>query len=478
MISRWSVTVFARDWGWLAFTLLALSLFLGTRGFTEPDEGRYAEIGREMLLNGDWLVPHLNGFQHFQKPPLLYWLTAGGMSLLGVNEWGARLPSALAALGTVLLTFAMARRLWSREIAVIAALVLVSSVQFFVLARMLTPDMLLTFWITAAIAAATFRRPWWFFACMGLGFLTKGPMALVVPLFAVTAWQRWSAPADRLKLPWGRGLLVTFGIGVSWFAALSFSDPALLDYFWKYELVQRFGSSAHGRAKPFWFFVPILLGGFLPWTVMLPAAARAAWGRVRAKTLTAEQALLLGWTIPPFIILSLSGSKLLTYVLPLFPALALAVAVRLQGRTRVAWRMAVPAVAILLGLAAFADRFHAQWRQQASVRPLARAFLAQPDAASARIFACTVRAHGWEFYTGRLASVTRKEADVVLPTTAEQSARLFKSAGDLEEAMRASSVPVYGIVRPGEWKKVFAGNGWREVARTGDFILITQPLGL
>ena len=118
--------------GWLVFVVAALFLFLGTRGLNEPDEGRYAEIAREMVVTGEWLVPHLNGFEHFQKPPLLSWFTAASIRVFGANEWAARLPSALAALGVVLLTYGIARRIFDRAVAVAAALVLVSSLEFFV----------------------------------------------------------------------------------------------------------------------------------------------------------------------------------------------------------------------------------------------------------------------------------------------------------------------------------------------------------
>jgi 4-amino-4-deoxy-L-arabinose transferase-like glycosyltransferase len=123
----------------LIFVAVALFLFLGTRGLNEPDEGRYAEIAREMAATGEWLVPHLNGFERFQKPPLLYWLTAASIHFLGANEWAARLPSALAALGVVLLTYSIARRIFDPAAAVTAVLVLVSSIEFFALARLLTP---------------------------------------------------------------------------------------------------------------------------------------------------------------------------------------------------------------------------------------------------------------------------------------------------------------------------------------------------
>ena len=243
---------------------------------TSPAAFPQAEIGREMAATGQWLVPHLNGFEHFQKPPLLYWATAASIRLFGTNEWAARLPSALAALGALVLTWLIARRFFSPTRAVAAALVLLSSVEFFTMARLLTPDMTLTFWVTAAVAALVYRRNWLFFVCMGLGFLTKGPMALVVPICATFGWQYGlrRTGAEPQPLPWVRGLVLSLLIGLAWFITLSILQPDLFTYFWKYELVERFASHAHGRSKPMWFFIPVLLIGFVPWTFFLPGLIR------------------------------------------------------------------------------------------------------------------------------------------------------------------------------------------------------------
>ena len=313
----------------LALAVLAIYLaFLGARGLNEPDEGRYAEIGREMAASGDGLIPRLNGFAHFQKPPLIYWATAASLKLCGVNESAARLPSALAALGTAALTYAMGRRLLGKTGGALAALVLLGSVGYFALSQLLTPDMLMTLWIAGALTCLVeeMHRPaarwrWGFFLAMGLGFLTKGPMAFVVPLSAAlgaTLAQRRSAAP--LALPWARGLALALLIGLSWFLALSLLQPELFTYFWKYELLQRFTSHTHGRSKPFWFFIPVILAGFLPWSVFFPSLARRAWQRLRQKTpLRPLHGLLLGWLLPPFLILSLSGSKLPPYPRPRFP---------------------------------------------------------------------------------------------------------------------------------------------------------------
>jgi hypothetical protein len=259
--------------------------------------------------------------------------------------------------------------------------------------------------------------------------------------------------------------------------ALSLWRADLFEYFWRYELVQRFASSAHGRSKPFWFFAPVLLGGFLPWVAWLPGIIGAAWRRFRARELGMSHGLLLGWILPPLLILSFSGSKLPTYVLPLLPGLALAVAARLRAPERI-WRTALPTAACIIAAAAVAPYFENLLAQQAPVRSLVEVLRARPDAAEARLFACEVRAHGLEFYARRLVSGTKGDADIVLPTSPAQRARLFdspdKCARELSGGPRA-----YGIVRTKRFANSFASKGWSVLGQSGDFLLIGNvPAGV
>lgn len=537
-LSRWLLPAF------VAFILLA---FLGTRGLNEPDEGRYGELGREMAAGGDWLVPHLNGIGHFQKPPLIYWLTALALKLCGQNEWGVRLPSALAAAGTIWFTFLIGRTLFSRAVAVTAALVLVSGFEFFALARTLTPDMTMTFWITAAILCfvrATQAqgegqggRPWkWlFFVAMGGGFFTKGPMGFVVPLAAALAWQRSArGTPQRARLPWLPGLLVALAIGLGWFVVLSLQNPELRSYFVGDELVKRFASKSHGRSKPPWFFLPVLLGGWLPWTCFLPAVLVTAWRRWKQpERLQPWQALLLGWTIIPFIILSLSGSKLLTYILPLFPALALGLAAWLHahatskpallGRRVAFWCLFLPPVALgvlnsarpdlgltyvvplalvvlLFGLAVAirrapagqpaqtfnrlaigtallwvalstqVDALNPLLSRQASVRELAQTARSFAGA-NGGYFVYGARACGFGFYLQRLIGISRGEADIVLKPTAEQELRLLDTPADCAR-LATPGERICGLILRQSLGSTFATNEWQVLGRSGQFVLI------
>ncbi len=458
-----------RSWRGLWLLFAALFIFLGSRGLNEPDEGRYAELGREMADGGSWLVPHLNGFEHFQKPPLIYWFTAICLKVFGHNEWAARMPSALSACGILLLTMAIARKFWGEERARIAGIVLVATVEFFVLARLLTPDMLMCFFITAAITALVYERRWLFFIMMGLGFLTKGPMALVVPLSAALgAHLIRNKSLPRVRFPWARGMVITLLIGLSWFIMLAVMDPQLFEYFWRYELVERFASSKHGRSRPFWFFAPVLIVGLLPWTYHIPGLVRDAWRKFRAKQLSPTQGLLLGWTVVPMIVLSFSGSKLPTYVLPLMPAFALAISSRLLN-TRQAAKVAVPFICIMVIGAGFMPWADPWLERQATVRSLVKIIQKQPNADSATIFACGVRAHGLEFYLRKVVHITEYDADIVLPMNGEQQARLVKDGKNCAIIFRDS--PAFGIVNEEYFTRHFAPLGWTVLGRSGGFIL-------
>ncbi len=526
-------------WQPFALAILAgvsLLLFLGSRGLNEPDEGRYAEIAREMVVSGDWLIPTLNGIPHFQKPPLLYWATAASIKLLGVNEWAVRLPSALAALGIVGLTYWMGSLLFDQRTGLAAALILLSSLEFFALARVLTPDMFMSFWITAAVACmikygcgGSRLWSWLFFVAMGLGFMVKGPMAFIVPIAAALSWQFARRRAGTpFRLPWAGGVVLMLAIGLSWFIALSLQNKELLSYFAGDELVKRFGSKTHGRSKPFWFFLWVLPVGLFPWTFAFFAILWRQFTRWRKGWRpNAAQWLLVGWVAIPLVVLSISGSKLPTYVLPLFPALAIALGLWTRTQeNRVLWNGAfiatllgllglivaiaaaghilhvdlpnsyllVPAlgaalylmrhhpvtarlvvcvgtVIFWLGTVAHMDRLNDHLVQQASVEPLARRLRAAPDFAQATIFACEVRAHGWEFYLERLTHLTKKDADIVLKLTPEQKSRLIDSPDECEAEMLARA-PAYGLVREARFARSFSPAKWAVVAKAGDFLLI------
>ena len=262
--------------------------------------------------------------------------------------------------------------------------------------------------------------------------------------------------------------------------AQSLARKELFDYFTGNELLARFASAKHGRSKPWWFFIAVLPVAFLPWTAWLPTAAHRLWQRWRQRVPVGPGAgLLLGWVGPPFVILSLSGSKLPTYILPLLPALSLGVVAwwRAQGqRTPPLLPVASGMLALLVVLAGFRDFANPHLKQQAATGALDSLARAQPDFPKATLFTARVRAQGFTFATGRLLSVTEDEADVVLKPTPEQAARLFKNIAALEKAMAALPV-AYGLARRGDVPKAFPVDRWRELDSEGNFVLLgrVQP---
>lgn len=342
--------------------VLALFTLLGHRGLNEPDEGRFAEIAREMSLSTNWIMPHLGGIPHLQKPPMIYWLCALSIRAFGANEWAVRLPAALAALGTVLALMHVAGLLFGSEVRWKAGLILLSSMLFFALARLITTDMLLTFFITSAIASflhytlrGSVRGLLLFYLCLGLGFLTKGPMALLVPLCAVIPWSlaqssRPSAPA--WKWHWWLGIPAALALGLSWFLLLFRHYPQLVEYFYRYEFIDRIATNVHKRSEPFWFYSKMLVGTLMPWTFIVPRVVRDGWARVRARRSPVFW-LCAGWFLLPLIILHAVTSKLPTYLLPLYPPLALMLAHGWHNRPH--WgaeiRGLAGTMAVLLGIA-------------------------------------------------------------------------------------------------------------------------------
>jgi len=314
-------------------------LFLGYLPLIDPDEGRYAEIPREMLLRGDLITPTLNYVKYFEKPPLLYWLNAAAMQLFGPSEFSARLPSALSGLLTVLATYLTARRLYQRRTAILAALILGTSLGFVLQSRIILTDMLLTFCLTGALGAfivtacqearSRSRSGWYlFYFFCALAVLTKGLIGIVFPggiiFFYLLLSRRWHVLA-RMRL--FSGTLLFLAVAAPWFIAVSLANSEFPHFFFIHEHFERFTSTVHGRYQPFWFFVPILAVTMLPWSFYIPAALAKAW-RERRFHNGDPGLFMLVWSLLIFLFFSKSSSKLIPYLLPIFPPLAMLIAHR------------------------------------------------------------------------------------------------------------------------------------------------------
>ncbi len=327
----------------LAFSGLGMTL-------TEPDEGRYVEIPREMIATGDFVTPRLDGVLYLEKPPLYYWMNAASLEVFGHGPLAARFWSAALGLLGVALTFRLARGVAGVRVALYAAAFLGTSPLWVVMAHLNTIDMALTFLTTLALACfwwaheGTRRLPWIaMFAVAALAVLCKGLIGAVVPgavvFLYLLATRRWSI---LRRVPWFSGLAAFAVLAVPWHVLAARATPQFLWFYFVHEHVLRYLTDEARRVEPFWFFLVVVGAGALPWIGLLPSAgsllarreARDAHGPER-RDLALFAALWAGFVIAFF---SISKSKLIPYVLPAFPPLAILFALAAEHAERVGGR--------------------------------------------------------------------------------------------------------------------------------------------
>ncbi|MHB1221343.1 MAG: phospholipid carrier-dependent glycosyltransferase [Gammaproteobacteria bacterium] len=311
-------------------------LFLGVRPLFVPDEGRYAEIGREMAATGDYITPYLNGIKYFEKPALFYWLGAIAIKLGGLNLWAIRsINAALGILGC-LLTYAISRQLYDRFTGLLAALILGTSTLYFVMSHMVSLDLPVTLFLAASLYAflSGVQQPpsikrrlllWGCGAAAALAVLTKGLIGLVFPGMIIAAWiactRQWRL---LLKLYLPSTLIVFLLIAAPWHYLVSIRNPEFFYFYFIEQHFLRYTTMDVGHYQPVWFFLPTLLAGFFPWIVFLPQSLTLAIRRVFNKSGQYQTELFfLLWAILVFVFFSFSKSKLIPYILPVFPPLAI-----------------------------------------------------------------------------------------------------------------------------------------------------------
>jgi 4-amino-4-deoxy-L-arabinose transferase-like glycosyltransferase len=319
--------------------VLAIGWFatLGVRPLVRADESRYAEISREMVASGDWVTPRLNGFKYFEKPPLQYWMTALAFEAFGLSEWAARLWTALTGFLAILATWYFGNRVRGPPVGLLAAAVLASAQLFAALGHFNTLDMGVAAFLAVAVfafvlaqldtASATARRGWMLvaWAAAALATLSKGLIGPALPAAALILYvliERDWRLLTRLHVATGAFLFLA--ITAPWFVAVTRANPEFAHFFFIHEHLERFLTKVHGRYQPLWYFIPILLGGLIPWTVTLFPALARTWrsdGAVRFKPLR----FLVVWSATVFVFFSVSSSKLPSYILPIFPALAIVI---------------------------------------------------------------------------------------------------------------------------------------------------------
>jgi 4-amino-4-deoxy-L-arabinose transferase-like glycosyltransferase len=336
----------------------------GRPALADPDEGRNAEVAREMVVSGDWLTPRLNGAVYLDKPPAYFWAVAVSFRLFGVSERAARLPSALFALVGIALASWFARRHAGPEAGWLAGAILGLSPLYIVFARTVIFDMMLTVCMTAGAMAAFeamegddgVRRiaATLVFAAAGLGTITKGPVALVVPILVAAAWAlARRRPGLFARLRPGRGALVYAAIVAPWLLLVSARNPGYLRYAIVHENLQRIAANSFDADEPITFYVPVVIAGLFPWVLYVcgagvrrlalairsgrdgpagsSAGTTARTGDDRRVLFTRYASL---WAGVLFLFLSLVGSKRPSYMLPLAVPVALVAAVLWAGAFR------------------------------------------------------------------------------------------------------------------------------------------------
>lgn len=351
-------------------SLLILLVWFGTldmRHLLRSDEGRYAEIAREMFATGDWVTIRYQELKYFEKPPFHLWVTTLAYTLFGVGDWQARLCVAMSGILGLGVTMLAAARWHGRRVAMLTGLVLVSAPMWNIAGHFNSLDMtlagamacVLSFMLLAQHPDATrAQRRNWMLACwaaMGVAVLVKGLVGLALPglvLVVYTLVTRDFGLWRRLHL--AGGIVAMLVVTVPWFWLVSERNPEFLRFFFIHEHWQRYTSNVHQRGGAIWYFVPLLLAGFLPWLglgVQMWRAVRERAGVARGISPRPFQPALLAalWAVAIFVFFSLSGSKLPGYIVPIFPALALLAGVALDTVTERTWRWQVNAM-IALGV--------------------------------------------------------------------------------------------------------------------------------
>jgi 4-amino-4-deoxy-L-arabinose transferase-like glycosyltransferase len=317
---------------------LFFTFMLGNRPLSVPDEGRYVEISREMAATGNYLTPRLNSVKYFEKPVFFYWLEAFSINLFGLNEFTLRLWPALFALFGCLAVAVAGARLFGRLTGLLGATVLATSLLYYGLSRAIILDMPVSILLTLALLSflmGTHEAPglkrrlylWIFYAFAALAVLTKGLIGIFIPGLVIGAWILLLGEWRMLKtlyIPSGLALFLL--ITAPWHIMVGMANPEFYQFYFIHEHVQRYLTKVHGRYKPFWYFMPIVLLGLFPWSAFLVQAIKhnlpSTW---RERHEHRDALFLILWAGLVFLFFSSSSSKLAPYILPVFPPLALLV---------------------------------------------------------------------------------------------------------------------------------------------------------
>lgn len=340
---EWSFKLMRRqqdNYSWvidcLTLTLILGGLFailLGTRPLLVPDEGRYAEIAREMIQSQDYLTPTLNGIKYFEKPILFYWLEAIAIHFGGLNIWALRSVNACLGLLGCLLTYFTARKLYDRTTGFMASLILGTSTLYFTMSHMINLDLPVSVFISGSLYCflLSIQQPHARFYCYGsaifaaLAVLSKGLIGIVFPLMIISAWilllREWSL-LKRLYLP--SAILIFLLIIIPWHLLVSLHHPEFFHFYFIEQHFLRYATKAIGHYQPVWFFIPYLILGLFPWIAFLPAVLiKIVPLFYKHPQLYKRELFFFLWALLIFVFFSFSKSKLIPYILPVIPPLAI-----------------------------------------------------------------------------------------------------------------------------------------------------------
>lgn len=355
-------TSWRRDVIFLALFLAALFfILLGSRPLFVPDEGRYAEIAREMAAANDYVTPYLDGIKYFEKPVLYYWLCVAAIKTAGLGLWPLRSVNALLGLLGCMLTYLTARTLYGRTTGLLAALILGTSPLYFLMAHMISLDLPVSVFLTGslygfilgALQVPGSRRRIYFWASAtsaALAVLTKGLIGLVFPACIAGAWmllwgsRKHGVNLKNIYLP--TCIIIFLLIAAPWHILVGMRNPEFYYFYFIQQHFLRYTSTEVGHYQPAWFFSAVLIAGFAPWIAFLPQALARIW---RSSDKNSADNYFLLWAVFVFVFFSISQSKLIPYILPMFPPLAILVARYLQlAITEQRWRGIVTGYACLL----------------------------------------------------------------------------------------------------------------------------------